>query len=91
MKIVNVEFRCVGDFKNGCEIKSPCEVVYYNRNYYKWHGVFPKIVPAGSNPITTGGIGKNEWVSITTNDEVHNVWLPQVILIGICLLVLFLW
>lgn len=91
MKIVNIEFSCVGDFKNGCEIKSPCEVVYHNRNYYKRHGDFPKIIPADSSPIVTGGIGENGWVPITTNNEIRNVWLPQVILIGICLLVLFLW
>lgn len=91
MKIVNIEFSCVGDFKNGCEIKSPCEVVYHNRNYYKWYGDFPKIIPADSSPIVTGGIGENGWVPITTNNEIRNVWLPQVILIGICLLVLFLW
>ena len=32
--------------------------------YYRWDGTFPKIVPAGSTPGTTGGIGLGAWVSV---------------------------
>lgn len=29
---------------------------------YSWSGTFPKVVPAGSTPATSGGIGINAWV-----------------------------
>ncbi|MFY3770031.1 hypothetical protein ACOT1K_09205 [Providencia manganoxydans] len=32
--------------------------------YYRWDGDLPKQVPAGSNPQSTGGIGKGAWVSV---------------------------
>lgn len=32
--------------------------------YYRWDGALPKIVPAGSSPQTTGGIGKGAWLSV---------------------------
>lgn len=32
--------------------------------YYRWDGVFPKSVPAGSTPESTGGIGVGKWLSV---------------------------
>lgn len=32
--------------------------------YYRWDGSFPKVVPAGSTPATTGGIGEGAWVAV---------------------------
>lgn len=32
--------------------------------YYRWGGAFPKVVPSGSTPATSGGIGVNAWVGI---------------------------
>ncbi|ENE1647769.1 phage tail protein [Salmonella enterica] len=32
--------------------------------YYRWDGVFPKAVPAGSTPESTGGIGVGKWLSV---------------------------
>ncbi|MDL4181167.1 tail spike protein [Salmonella enterica] len=32
--------------------------------YYRWDGVFPKAVPAGSTPESTGGIGAGKWLSV---------------------------
>lgn len=33
-------------------------------NYYQWFGAFPKIVPAGATPATSGGIGPTAWQSV---------------------------
>lgn len=40
--------------------------------YYRWDGVFPKSVPAGSTPETTGGIGLGSWVSV--GDAATRTW-----------------
>lgn len=32
--------------------------------YYRWDGMFPKSVPAGSTPASTGGVGLGAWVSV---------------------------
>ncbi|MEL6025159.1 hypothetical protein RQM20_013145 [Citrobacter freundii] len=32
--------------------------------YYRWDGVFPKVVPAGSTPDSTGGTGIGKWISV---------------------------
>lgn len=32
--------------------------------YYRWDGAFPKVVPAGSTPDSTGGQGIGAWVSV---------------------------
>lgn len=32
--------------------------------YYRWDGVFPKAVPEGSTPDSTGGIAVGAWVSV---------------------------
>lgn len=31
---------------------------------YRWDGAFPKSVPAGSTPASTGGVGLGAWVSV---------------------------
>lgn len=35
-----------------------------NGEYYRWDGSLPKVVPPGSIPETTGGIGLGAWVSV---------------------------
>ncbi|MCE1340626.1 GDSL-type esterase/lipase family protein [Enterobacter asburiae] len=32
--------------------------------YYRWDGAFPKAVPSGSTPESTGGIGIGKWLSV---------------------------
>lgn len=32
--------------------------------YYRWDGVFPKVVPENSTPESTGGVGTGAWVGI---------------------------
>lgn len=35
-----------------------------NGEYYRWDGAFPKAVPVGSTPASTGGIGIGAWISV---------------------------
>ncbi|HBB9941933.1 TPA: hypothetical protein JHJ69_004458, partial [Enterobacter cloacae] len=32
--------------------------------YYRWDGDFPKVVPPGSTPDSTGGVGAKKWISV---------------------------
>lgn len=34
-------------------------------DYYRWDGAFPKVVPPGSTPITSGGVDKGKWVNVS--------------------------
>lgn len=36
-----------------------------NQTYYQWNGALPKVVPAGSTPETSGGIGTGAWIDRT--------------------------
>lgn len=38
-----------------------------DNNWYAWQGSLPKVVPSGSTPSTTGGIGDNAWKPVTNN------------------------
>ncbi|HGU6444019.1 TPA: right-handed parallel beta-helix repeat-containing protein [Citrobacter amalonaticus] len=35
-----------------------------NGEYYRWDGIFPKYVPSGSTPSSTGGVGTGAWISV---------------------------
>nr|DAJ10483.1 MAG TPA: tailspike protein [Bacteriophage sp.] len=34
-------------------------------NYYAWKGALPKVVPAASTPLTTGGVSDEAWMPVT--------------------------
>lgn len=42
-----------------------CLLNLADNKYYQWFGALPKVVPAGSTPETTGGIGAGAWVDRT--------------------------
>ena len=57
----------VGNFDDGVTLKSKNQVIIqfidgYARQFL-WSGSFPKVVPAGSTPESSGGIGPGAWVS----------------------------
>ncbi|HHI2102845.1 TPA: hypothetical protein ACP4ZK_001984 [Escherichia coli] len=35
-----------------------------NGEYYRWDGPLPKVVPPGSTPTTTGGVGPGAWIGV---------------------------
>lgn len=53
-------------FENGNTLTLPNQVLRLEATgeYYRWDGTFPKVVPTGSTPESTGGIGKGAWLSV---------------------------
>ena len=39
-----------------------CLLNITDNHYYQWNGTLPKVVPTGSTPATSGGIGAGAWV-----------------------------
>ena len=58
----------VGNFEDGVTLQSKNQVIIQFINGYArqfvWSGSFPKVVPAGSTPEATGGVGSGAWVSV---------------------------
>lgn len=59
----------VGSFEGGGTVRVQNEVLQYgsgpNTTHWRWDGPLPKVVTAGSSPITSGGVGKGAWVDVT--------------------------
>ena len=53
-------------FEKGFNVTTWNEVLLWEANgeYYRWDGEFPKIVPAGSTPDSTGEVKLGAWVSV---------------------------
>lgn len=56
-------------FQDGATLTLPNQVLRWklpdgDGDYYRWDGTFPKVVPAGSTPESTGGIGAGKWLSV---------------------------
>lgn len=60
------------DFSTGFTLVNGLETVVYEGVEYHWAGEFStaKVVPAGSTPESTGGIGDNKWMSTLTASTV---------------------
>ncbi|ENL8725922.1 hypothetical protein AB6I73_000776 [Citrobacter amalonaticus] len=66
-------------FEDGNTLTLPNQVLRLEENgeYYRWDGAFPKVVPPGSTPDTTGGIGAGAWLSVgdaTLRSQLNNVF-----------------
>jgi len=53
-------------FEDGATLTLPNQVLRWQNNgeYYRWDGIFPKVVAPGSTPNTVGGIGVGAWVGV---------------------------
>ncbi len=53
-------------FEDGNTLTLPNQVLRLEATgeYYRWDGAFPKNVPAGSTPDSTGGVGVGKWLSV---------------------------
>lgn len=53
-------------FEDGNTLTLPNQVLRLEATgeYYRWDGAFPKDVPAGSTPETTGGVGPGSWIGV---------------------------
>lgn len=64
--ISQVGYITMDSFEDGATLTLPNQTLRYEANgeYYRWDGEFPKVVPAGSTPDSTGGIGLGAWLSV---------------------------
>lgn len=64
--IRNYGYITMDSFEDGATLTLPNQVLRYKANgeYYRWDGGFPKIVPAGSTPDSTGEVKLGAWVSV---------------------------
>lgn len=64
--IRNYGYITIDSFEDGATLTLPNQVLRYEATgeYYRWDGEFPKTVPVGSTPFSTGGIGLGAWVSV---------------------------
>lgn len=53
-----------GTFQAGATLTLPNQLLKDESTniYYRWDGEFPKVVPSGSTPSSSGGIGVNLWL-----------------------------
>ncbi|WP_097291589.1 GDSL-type esterase/lipase family protein [Escherichia coli] len=64
--IVNYGYITKDSFEAGSTISLVNECLRWESNgeYYRWDGEFPKVVPPGSTPDSTGGVGPGAWVGV---------------------------
>lgn len=64
--IRNYGYITMDSFEDGATLTLPNHVLRYEATgeYYRWDGEFPKTVPVGSTPTSTGGVGPSAWVSV---------------------------
>lgn len=68
-QILNMGFTRIGTFAAGATLTNPRQTLLWETSTggdgqeYGWAGAFPKIVPAASTPLTTGGIAVGAWMS----------------------------
>lgn len=55
-----------GSFEEGATVNNKTDAVWHiaGGQCYTWDGAFPKSVPTGSTPASTGGVGLGAWVSV---------------------------
>ncbi|QIF94423.1 hypothetical protein [Proteus vulgaris] len=56
----------VDSFEKGAEITTRYQALHWESNgeYYRWDGELPKLIPIGSTPDKSGGIGVGTWMGI---------------------------
>ena len=59
----------IDSFQAGASITTRFEALHWqlpdgNGEYYRWDGALPKVVPVGSTPSSSGGIGNGAWLSV---------------------------
>ncbi|QIU89389.1 GDSL-type esterase/lipase family protein [Yokenella regensburgei] len=64
--ILNYGYITKDSFEDGSTLSTANECLRWKSNgeFYRWDGAFPKVVPPGSTPDSTGGIGKEKWVGV---------------------------
>lgn len=68
-KLASMGWELIDSFQDGANLTRADEALRWKRpdgdgEYYRWDGAFPKVVPAGSTPDSTGGIGIGSWIGV---------------------------
>ncbi len=72
----------IDSFEDGATLTLPNQTLRYEATgeYYRWDGAFPpggKVVPPGSTPASTGGVGVGNWVSVGDATLRHDLRQPS--------------
>lgn len=71
-QIYNLGFNTVGTFQDGGTVAGPGDILQDETNdvWYRWDDLssLPKVVPVGSTPGSTGGIGEGKWLAVDISD-----------------------
>lgn len=64
--ILNYGYITKDSFEDGSTIGLANECLRWKSNgeYYRWDGALPKVVPPGSTPDSSGGVGEGKWLSV---------------------------
>lgn len=64
--IRNYGYITMDSFEDGATLTLPNQTLRYKATgeYYRWDGEFPKVVPAGSTPDSTGEVKSGAWVGV---------------------------
>lgn len=54
-----------GSFTMGGTLVAGNDALTFTDGKYRWQGTFPKVVPPGSSPTSSGGISPNAWVLVS--------------------------
>ncbi|QHJ79523.1 MAG: hypothetical protein [Caudoviricetes sp.] len=59
-------YAIIRSFEDGATLTLPNQALLLESSgsYYRWDGAFPKVVPAGSTPLSTGGEGAGKWINV---------------------------
>lgn len=68
-KLSSMGWILIDSFQGGANLTRNDEALRWklpdgNGEYYRWDGEFPKYVPIGSTPDSTGGVGIGAWLSV---------------------------
>ena len=71
-QIYNLGWNLVGTFQDGATLSAAGDIIQDEATgvWYRWDDIstLPKVVPAGSTPESTGGIGEGKWLAVDVSD-----------------------
>lgn len=71
-QIYNLGWNPVGTFQGGATLAAAGDIIQDTSTgvWYRWDNLatLPKVVPAGSTPASSGGIGEGKWLAVDVSD-----------------------
>lgn len=75
-QIYNLGWNLVGTFQDGATLSAAGDIIQDEATgvWYRWDDIstLPKVVPAGSTPESTGGIGEGKWLAVDVSDVLRH-------------------